>query len=124
MKVTCEVAPHHLFLTQEEAEKTLGKKRSQVRPPLATTADVKALWDNMDIIDVIATDHAPHTVTEKDSENAPPGFPGLETCLPLMLTAVHEGRLTIQDIIEKMHVNPRRIFNIPEQVVSSSLCNP
>lgn len=47
----------------------------------------------MDVIDVIATDHAPHTVEEKDSEKPPPGFPGLETSLALILTAVHEGLL-------------------------------
>jgi carbamoyl-phosphate synthase/aspartate carbamoyltransferase/dihydroorotase len=82
---------------------------------LATIEDVEALWQNMDVIDCFATDHAPHTVEEKDSENPPPGFPGLETALPLLLTAVSESRLTIPDLISKMHTNPKKIFNLPEQ---------
>ena len=54
-------------------------------------------------------------VEEKDSELAPPGFPGLETTLPLLLTAEQEGRLQREDIIEKMLVNPSKIFSLPEQ---------
>jgi carbamoyl-phosphate synthase/aspartate carbamoyltransferase/dihydroorotase len=52
---------------------------------------------------------------EKDQENGPPGFPGLETALPLLLTAVHDGYLSLDQLIEKMHTNPRRIFGLPEQ---------
>jgi carbamoyl-phosphate synthase/aspartate carbamoyltransferase/dihydroorotase len=89
--------------------------RSEVRPRLATREDVDALWDNMDVIDCFATDHAPHTLGEKDSDNPPPGFPGLETLLPLLLTAVHDGRLTIDQVIEKSVFNPRKIFHLPEQ---------
>ena len=74
-----------------------------------------ALWENLDVIDCFATDHAPHTVAEKDGQNPPPGFPGLETLLPLLLTAADDGRLTIDDIIQKSALNPRRIFNLPEQ---------
>jgi carbamoyl-phosphate synthase/aspartate carbamoyltransferase/dihydroorotase len=69
----------------------------------------------MDSIDCFATDHAPHTLEEKDSDNPPPGFPGLETLLPLLLTAVSEERLTIDDIIQKSVINPRKIFHLPEQ---------
>jgi carbamoyl-phosphate synthase/aspartate carbamoyltransferase/dihydroorotase len=76
---------------------------------------VDALWQNLDVIDCFATDHAPHTLAEKDSDNPPPGFPGLETALPLLLTAVNRGQLTVEDIVEKMSTNPRRIFNIPKQ---------
>ncbi len=118
IKVTCEVCPHHLFMTSQVSDEERGKKkegRMEVRPRLATQKDVDALWENLDVIDCFATDHAPHTVEEKDSENPPPGFPGLETILPLLLTAVSESRLTIPDIIQKMHTNPRRIFNLPEQ---------
>ncbi len=74
-----------------------------------------ALWQNLDAIDCIATDHAPHTLAEKDATDPPPGFPGLETALPLLLTAVHEGRLTVEQVIEKCWINPRRIFNLPQQ---------
>lgn len=111
LKVTCEVTPHHLFLT----EKDLSGGWGEVRPRLTTQEDVDALWRNLDVIDCFATDHAPHTVAEKESETPPPGFPGLETALPLFLTAVKEGRLTLDDLIARMHTNVRRIFNLPEQ---------
>src|SRR5690606_36950149 len=89
--------------------------RSEVRPRLASPEDRKALWENLAYIDCFATDHAPHTAAEKDSENPPPGFPGLETALPLLLSAVHEGRLSLEDVVLRMHTNPRRIFGLPEQ---------
>lgn len=114
VKVTCEVGPHHLFLSQADIP-ALGFGRSEVRPRLATPADQQALWDNLDVIDCFATDHAPHTAQEKDGENPPPGFPGLETALPLLLTAVREGRLTLDDVVSRMHDNPRRIFGLPAQ---------
>jgi carbamoyl-phosphate synthase/aspartate carbamoyltransferase/dihydroorotase len=121
IKVTCEVCPHHLFLTADsplpEGE-GLGVRvngRKEVRPRLATKEDVEALWQNMDVIDCFATDHAPHTLEEKDSQNSPPGFPGLETLLPLLLTAVDLRRLTLDDVIQKSVINPRKIFNLPEQ---------
>jgi len=117
IKVTCEVTPHHLFLSKDDipAISHGHAGRGEVRPRLATKEDVDSLWQNMDVIDCFATDHAPHTLEEKDSENPPPGFPGLETALPLLLTAVSESRLTIPDLVAKMHTNPRRIFSLPEQ---------
>ena len=114
LKVTCEVAPHHLFLTREDIP-FIGTGRSEVRPRLASRADQEALWENLEVIDCFATDHAPHTLEEKDSPNPPPGYPGLETALPLLLTALHEGRLREEDLIKRMYTNPRRIFNLPEQ---------
>ena len=114
LKVTCEVAPHHLFLSTEDIP-SLGVGRSEVRPRLASPADQEALWANLDVIDCFATDHAPHTLQEKDARNPPPGFPGLETALPLLLTAVHAGRLSLEDVIMRLSTNPRRIFNLPEQ---------
>jgi len=114
LRVTCEVCPHHLFLTQDDIP-SLGAGRSEVRPRLATQADRDALWENLDVIDCFATDHAPHTLAEKDGQNPPPGFPGLETALPLLLTAVHEERLSLDDLIARMVTNPRRIFHLPEQ---------
>ena len=133
IKVTCEVCPHHLFLTTDSplsqgeglgvraespspsARGIRGMGRLEVRPRLAARKDVDTLWENLDIIDCFATDHAPHTLEEKDSENPPPGFPGLETALSLWLTAVRDGKLTIDQIIEKMYVNPKKIFHLPEQ---------
>ncbi|MBN1305968.1 MAG: amidohydrolase family protein [Anaerolineales bacterium] len=117
IKVTCEVCPHHLFLSKDDIPGISHGHpgRGEVRPRLAEKEDVEALWSNLDVIDCFATDHAPHTLEEKDSNTPPPGFPGVETILPLLLTAVHEERLTIDQIIEKMHTNPKRIFNLPEQ---------
>ncbi len=121
IKVTCEVCPHHLFLTTDSPLSRGGEGsgvrggRSEVRPRLATQEDVDALWSNLDVIDCFATDHAPHTLAEKDGDNPPPGFPGMETILPLLLTAVSESRMTISDLIEKMRTNPKRIFRLPDQ---------
>ncbi|XP_063821718.1 multifunctional protein r isoform X2 [Ostrinia nubilalis] len=114
LKVTCEVCPHHLFLSTDDIER-IGKGRAEVRPVLCSPDDQAELWKNIEIIDIFATDHAPHAVEEKDAVKALPGFPGVETILPLLLNAVHEGRLTIEDIINKFHRNPRKIFNLPEQ---------
>jgi carbamoyl-phosphate synthase/aspartate carbamoyltransferase/dihydroorotase len=121
LKVTCEVCPHHLFLSKDTLPSPVigrgagGEGKFEVRPRLATQKDVDALWENLDVIDCFATDHAPHTAEEKDSENPPPGFPGLETILPLLLTAVDLRRLTLEDVIQKMVTNPRKIFRLPEQ---------
>jgi dihydroorotase-like cyclic amidohydrolase len=68
IKVTCEVTPHHLFLTALAASSPERPGRTEVRPPLSTQADVDALWQNLDVVDCFATDHAPHTAAEKDSK--------------------------------------------------------
>ncbi len=117
LKVTCEVCPHHLFLTRDDIPNISHgySGRGEVRPRLASREDVEALWQNLEVIDCFATDHAPHTLAEKDGENPPPGFPGLETILPLLLTAVGNGRLTLNDVLTRMVTNPRRIFQLPEQ---------
>lgn len=112
--VTCEVTPHHLFLTQNDIS-SIGSGRAEVRPRLASPADRAALWENLAVIDCFASDHAPHTLAEKDSAKPPPGFPGLETTLPLLLTAVQEGRLSMEDLLARLVTNPQRIFALPEQ---------
>jgi len=113
-KVTCEVTPHHLFLTEDDLPH-IGEGRAEVRPRLAAERDREARWENLDVIDCFATDHAPHTLDEKDSENPPPGFPGLETALALLIGAVNDGRLTMDELIERMVSNPQRIFRIRNQ---------
>lgn len=114
LPVTCEVTPHHLFLTRADAGR-LGPW-ADMRPRLAAPGDVEALWAHINTtIDCIATDHAPHTRAEKESATPPPGVAGLETSLPLMLTAVKEGRLSLARLIELMATNPRRIYGLPEQ---------
>jgi carbamoyl-phosphate synthase/aspartate carbamoyltransferase/dihydroorotase len=114
LKVTCEVCPHHLFLCDDDIG-SIGEGRSQVRPMISSQEDQQALWDNMEYIDCFATDHAPHSVDEKDSETPPPGYPGLETMLPLLLTAVKNGRLTIDDIVLRLYTNPLKIFGLHPQ---------
>jgi dihydroorotase (multifunctional complex type) len=119
LPVTCEVTPHHLFLSIEDLPR-LGAL-GDMRPRLATPDDVAALWEHLDVVDIFATDHAPHTLAEKGVGASaapaapPPGVPGLETMLPLLLTAVHEGRLDVQDIVARCVDNPRRIYGLPEQ---------
>ncbi len=110
--VTCEVAPHHLFLTEKDSA-VIGERRSTVRPPLASEDDQAALWHHLEVIDCFATDHAPHLPAEKDSLTPPPGFPGLETALPLLLDAVHRDLLTIDDLIWRMHDRPSEVFGLP-----------
>ena len=82
--ITCEVCPHHLFLTHEDLEDDkLGYKQGQVRPRLSSREDRQYLLENLEVIDTIGTDHAPHTKEEKTGPKVHPGFPGLETSLPL-----------------------------------------
>ena len=114
--ITCEVTPHHLFLTEKDAV-VLGPY-GIMKPPLKSRKDVDFLWKHIDAIDCIATDHAPHTKEEKESDKPLYGVPGLETSLPLMLTAVHDGRITIEDVIRLMHTRPREIFGISIDVDS------
>ncbi len=130
LDISCEVSCHHLFLTDTDVQR-LGPY-GMMRPPLSTKQDKQALWDNLSYIDMIASDHAPHTKEEKNPSASPSatssgpsgsglskvvnGVPGLETSLPLLLNAVNEGKLTIEKVIELTSTNPRRIFNIPEQL--------
>lgn len=114
LDISCEVSCHHLFLNENDV-KRLGPY-GMMRPPLSREEDRKALWDNLDVIDMIASDHAPHTREEKENpQKVVNGVPGLETSLPLLLNAINEGKLTIEKVIELTSTNPRRIFQIPEQ---------
>ncbi|MFC1711227.1 amidohydrolase family protein [Patescibacteria group bacterium] len=112
LKITCEVTPHHLFLTNVYEESLKGF--AAMRPPLGTKDDLKALWWglNHDKIDYIATDHAPHTKKEKQSSKPPFGVPGLETMLPLMLTAVYENKLSLRTLIRLVSTNSANIHKI------------
>lgn len=110
LKITCGVTPHHLFLTQRDA-KNLGPF-GKMKPPLQSKQNQDFLWKNLKFIDVVESDHAPHTKEEKRGEVPPFGVPGLETTLPLLLTAVSEKRFSIKDIIRLCHTNPAKIFGI------------
>ena len=110
LRVTCGVTPHHLFLTHDD-EKKLGPY-GKMKPYLKNKKDVKFLWDNFEYIDIIESDHAPHTRKEKETE-APFGVPGLDTTLLLLLTKVEEGVMTTDEIEQLCFENPAKIFNIP-----------
>lgn len=110
LPITCEVTPHHLFLTERDAQKLAGF--GKMRPPLRPQKDVDYLWENLGAIDCLVSDHAPHTIEEKKSDNPPNGVPGLETSLPLMLTAVSEGRIKLEEIIRLMSKGPGFIYNL------------
>ncbi len=106
--VTCGVCPHHLFLT--EADVSELNAYGKMLPSLKSKADQDFLWENLDYIDIFESDHAPHTHEEK--ENGAFGVPGLETTLPLLLMAEKEGKITREQIIEKCHTNPAKIFSL------------
>lgn len=125
--VTCEVAPHHLFLSTDDYERfgTLIK----MNPPVRSHKHRMALWQGIadGTVDCIATDHAPHTLEEKkakDDLSAPSGVPGVETMLPLLLTVAagqwphpfepHPTMVSFkyQDIVRLCVANPSRIFNL------------
>lgn len=113
-KVTCGITPHHLFLTKADGKK-LGPF-GLMKPSLKAEKDVDFIWKNLEYVDVIESDHAPHTIEEKNHPPAggkPPfGVPGLETTLPLLLTAVSNKKLTIDQLIKLCFDNPKNIFNI------------
>lgn len=113
--VTGEVCPHHFTLTSEDMLQ--GDTNYKMNPPLRTVQDVEALRRGLgeDIMDVISTDHAPHTREEKDTsmEKAPFGIVGLETCVGLTITElVKKGVLTPMQMAKKMSLNPARILGI------------
>ncbi len=130
ISVTCEVAPHHLFLTIEDYE-TLGSL-GKMNPPLRSLTDCDALWRGIEdgTVDCIATDHAPHTLEEKKEANplsAPSGVPGVETMIPLLLSVAggqwpsgekitkDQALITkfgYQDILRLCFENPNRIFGL------------
>jgi len=110
VKATCEVTPHHLFLSSG-IESHLGAL-GQMNPPLRSEADVAALWDNLQFVDAIATDHAPHTLEEKNSPTPPSGVPGLETMLPLLLTAVQQQQLSLAELVRLTATGPARLFDL------------
>jgi dihydroorotase len=115
LPVTCEVTPHHLLLSLEHLKRY--RTLALTNPPLRTREDVIALWSALKqgLIDALASDHAPHTIEEKKVESiwdAKPGIAGLETTLPLLLTQVSEGRLTITDLVRLTSEKPAEIFNL------------
>ena len=110
---TVEVTPHHLFLSRGMFQE--GDTRARVNPPLRDEETRRALWSRWDRIDVVASDHAPHTLSEKGLpfEDAPSGIPGVETMVPLLVAAVRRGEITLASVIEKTSWRPAAILGIP-----------
>jgi dihydroorotase len=116
IRVTAEVCPHHLSLTEHAVDGY--NTNAKMNPPLRTLEDVEALQGALrdGTIDVVATDHAPHHYDEKEREfaDAPNGIVGLETALAVVVTTLCEkGILSYPELVERMAVRPARLFNLP-----------
>ncbi|MCI0706650.1 MAG: dihydroorotase [Ignavibacteriae bacterium] len=116
LRVTCEITPHHFTLADEVVESY--DTNTKMNPPLRTRDDLRAMKEALrdGTIDVIATDHAPHTVDEKEVEytHAPFGIVGLETAIGLSITELVEQKfLTLFQLVEKYSTNPRKILSLP-----------
>jgi dihydroorotase (multifunctional complex type) len=115
VEITCEATPHHLLLDTTSLKRKGGF--ALMVPPLRRHADINALWRAMvrSEIDIVASDHAPHTLDEKTGRNVwsvRPGMPGLETTLPLLLTRVHRGELTLTRLVQLLAEKPADIFGL------------
>jgi dihydroorotase len=115
--MTCEVTPHHLFLSREDLPE-LGT-HGRMNPPLRRESLRSEVYDRVadGTVDMIATDHAPHTAEEKDAGiwDAPSGIPGVETVLPLLLVEAERGRLDYERVRDLAAANPADIFALPDR---------
>ena len=114
---TCEATPHHLLLSREDATElgTYGR----MNPPLRSESRRDALWERLvdGAIDIVATDHAPHTVAEKETElwDAPSGVPGVETALPLLLERARQGEIAYERVRDVTAANVASVFDLPRK---------
>ena len=118
LNVTCETAPHYFSLSEDDIKDYDAKYK--VNPPLRTKEDIEAIIEGLidGTIDVIATDHAPHTVQEKlqPIQNAPMGLAGFETALSVALNyLVHSKKMPLIEVIRKFTSNPAKILNLKDQ---------
>jgi dihydroorotase len=115
--ITCEVCPHHLFFNTDAYEE--WGTRVRMNPPLRSEEHRAEMWEALadGRIDMIATDHAPHTTEEKDRpyREAPSGVPGVETMLPMMLDAAHRGLCDAEDVLEWLCHAPSRIYGMVDR---------
>lgn len=109
-KITCGVTPHHLFLNKNDLSR-IGSY-GNVKPFLKTPEDNKYLWENLKYIDIIESDHAPHTKEEKTSSNPPFGIANLETTLALLVTELNNNKISIDEILRLCYFGPAKIFGI------------
>ncbi|WP_242183909.1 dihydroorotase [Sphingomonas sp. CARO-RG-8B-R24-01] len=112
---SCEVTPQHLTLAGEEAYPRLGTL-AQMNPPIRSGENRDGLWHwlQQGVVDILGSDHAPHTLEEKSKPypDSPSGMPGVQTLLPLMLNHVAEGRTTLQRVIDLTSAGPQRVFGL------------
>ena len=112
---TCEVTPQHLFFYAPDCYENLGSL-AQMNPPIRDKSHNIGLWKGIEekIVDVIGSDHAPHTLEEKKKEypNCPSGMTGVQTILPIMLDFVNKGKLGINDLVRLLCYNPAKIYNM------------
>jgi len=112
---TCEATPHHLTLAGPEAYERLGT-RAQMNPPVRDTSHRDGIWRGIEqgIVDVLGSDHAPHTLEEKEKvyPASPSGMTGVQTLVPIMLDHVNAGRLSLQRFVDLTSAGPARLFNI------------
>jgi dihydroorotase len=113
--VSCEVTPHHLTMAAPECYERLGT-RAQMNPPVRDAEHRAGLWRGIDqgIVDILGSDHAPHTLEEKAKiyPASPSGMTGVQTLVPLMLEHVNAGRLSLQRFVDLSSHGPARLFNI------------
>ena len=113
--ITTEVSPQHLLLSAPGVYSIFGTY-AQINPPIRETRHRQALWKALmsGVIDCVATDHAPHTIAEKEQAfgKAPSGMPGVETSLPLLLNLVNEGKCTVEDVVKWMCEKPAEVFGV------------
>ena len=114
-RVTVETTPHHLSMVAPDCYERLGSL-AQMNPPVREFVHQQALWQAIrnGVVDVIGSDHAPHTLEEKSQPypNSPSGMTGVQTLLPMMLEHVHAGRLSLQRLVDLTSAGPARIFGI------------
>ncbi|WP_119389851.1 dihydroorotase [Taklimakanibacter lacteus] len=112
---TVEVTPHHLTLAAPEAYERLGAK-AQMNPPVREAHHREAIWQALlsGVVDVLGSDHAPHTLEEKAKAypESPSGMTGVQTLVPIMLDHVSRGRLTLERFVDLTSHGPGRIFNL------------
>jgi len=117
IKISCETCPHYFSLTELAVKETGYDPNTKVNPPLRTEEDKEAVIEGLKngVIDVIASDHAPHNLAEKEVEflNSASGISGLETSLGLGLKLVREKKIKLSRLIELMSTNPARLLGIP-----------
>ena len=125
VKITCETAPHYFTLTDEDVKDY--DTNFKMNPPLRSEEDRQAVIEGLSdgTIDMIASDHAPHSIIEKDVEfdRAAFGIIGLETSLSLSLKLVHDGKLTMENLVQKMSKQPATLLGINNDIRKGNIAD-